>query len=115
VQALSIAGYDHDRIAKYVGVAPKTLRKYYVRELETARMGLMALAASALASALKKQEAWAVCFTLKTIGNKLGWSERHEVTGADGGPIDHRIANAQAALESKLARLGHAEEEHTTQ
>jgi hypothetical protein len=30
------------------------------------------------------KEAWAVCFTLKTIGKGRGYVERNEVTGANG-------------------------------
>lgn len=43
-------------------------------------------AESALYKAIKRGEAWAVCFYLKTQGKARGYVERQEVTGADGGP-----------------------------
>ena len=32
---------------------------------------------------------WAVLFTLRTLGKDQGFSERYEVTGQAGGPIQH--------------------------
>ncbi len=101
VQALSQAGYDQDKIAEYLGVDPKTLRKHFARELDFASMELIAGAVTSLGRAAVgakaqydedgnkvrdevKPEAWAVCFLLKTKGKALGFSERHEHTGADG-------------------------------
>lgn len=90
VRALSAAGYSEDEIARYIQIAPKTLRKYFPNELAFATMELLGTAVGGLADALKRKEAWAICFVLKTRGKKLhdgaGWSERHEIagTGKDG-------------------------------
>ena len=35
VRALSGFGIPHDNIAKHIGIAPKTLRKWYAHELDT--------------------------------------------------------------------------------
>jgi hypothetical protein len=37
-----------------------------------------------LGGAVRKGEAWAVCFTLKTQGKERGYTERQELTGKDG-------------------------------
>lgn len=41
-----------------------------------------------LGQAVDMGEAWAVCFTLKTQGKERGYSERQEITGANGQPIE---------------------------
>lgn len=105
VQALGIVGYDQVSIAAYMAIAPKTLRKHFKRELAFARMGLLSMAASGLAAALKRNEPWAICFTLKCLGRDKGWSERQENTGADGGPIEIRVKLAKSNLQDKLLQL----------
>jgi hypothetical protein len=47
--------------------------------LEDARETALDNAESALQSAVLAKEAWAVCFTLKTIGKGRGYVERNEV------------------------------------
>jgi len=120
VQALSQAGYPETEIAEYLGLDPKTLRKHFARELRFAaieliagavqNLGRMALGAKAqfddagnMIRAEVLPNLGAICFLLKTKGKHLGFTERTEVTGADGGPID--IADAKASLASKLAQL----------
>lgn len=49
------------------------------------------LAENALVGAVKKGEAWAVCFLLKTKGRKRGYVERRELSGADGNPFEVSI------------------------
>lgn len=49
------------------------------------REELLDLAESALKASLKKREAWAVCFTLKTIGKKRGYIEKTETDITSGG------------------------------
>lgn len=41
-----------------------------------------------LQAAVNRGEPWAIALTLKTIGKDRGYTERTEVTGADGGPLD---------------------------
>jgi len=52
---------------------------------------------SALYRAALAGEAWAVCFYLKTQAKDRGYVERSEVTGADGGAIEHRHGVFQEA------------------
>ncbi|NDD54727.1 hypothetical protein EBZ39_12830 [bacterium] len=48
-----------------------------------ARESLVDHAESALARAVINGEAWAVCFTLKTIGKSRGYIERHEINSTE--------------------------------
>lgn len=50
------------------------------------------LAEAALTKAINNGESWAVCFYLKCKGKHRGYVERTEVTGRDGGPIEHSAA-----------------------
>jgi hypothetical protein len=43
-------------------------------------------------------ESWAVTFALKTQAKDRGYSERHEVTGADGGALD--VTHALKGMEN---------------
>lgn len=45
---------------------------------------------SALYAAVLRGEAWAVCFYLKTQAKDRGYTERQELTGKNGGPMEHR-------------------------
>jgi hypothetical protein len=65
VQNLAAAGVDQERIAAAVGCSHPTLRKNYAHELEISKTQVTAMAQSALFSAIKSGEAWAVCFWLK--------------------------------------------------
>lgn len=49
------------------------------------------LAENALVTAVKKGEAWAVCFLLKTQGKERGYTERRELAGANGNPFEVSI------------------------
>ena len=44
-----------------------------------------------LLEAVKRGEAWAVCFLLKTRGRRRGYVERRELSGADGNSIEVSI------------------------
>ncbi len=52
-----------------------------------AREAMVDDAEDSLGKAVKKGEAWAVCFALKTQGKGRGYVERIEQTGIDGKPI----------------------------
>lgn len=62
------------------------------------REGTTDVAELALRAAILRGEAWAVCFYLKTQGKNRGYVERSELTGADGGAIQHELALAPAAV-----------------
>ncbi len=104
VKAWAEAGFTQDDIADRLDTDPKTLRKHCREELD---FGIMDLLAGAVRQLGRKAvgapahfdekgnqvraevtpELGAICFLLKTKGKKLGWSERLEVTGKDGGAL----------------------------
>jgi len=51
------------------------------------RAALVDLAEMGFKSAILNKEPWALAFALKTLGKHLGYVERQEVTGADGGAV----------------------------
>lgn len=109
VEALTAAGFNQTVIAGYPGlkIDEKTLREYFRDELDFGltkmlagavnNLGRFAMGAPAvyddkgnLIRAEVKPEAWAICFLLKTKGKHLGFSERVELVGKDGGAIEHK-------------------------
>jgi transposase len=103
IEALKKTNANISLAAKALGVARSSLYDFVnkhndLKQLVTdERESLVDIAESALKSSVIKQEAWAVCFTLKTIGKHRGYVERVEQTGANGGAIqiqatDYRVA-----------------------
>ena len=85
VQALAGFGIKETDIAIYLGIDPKTLRKYYRNELDTGHIRANAAVARALyKQAVDDNSTAAAIFWLKT---RAGWNERIEHTGADGGAL----------------------------
>ena len=72
VQNLAAAGIDQERIAAAIGCSHPTLRKNYKHELAVSKTQVTAMAQSGLFAAIKKGEAWAICFWMKT---REGWHE----------------------------------------
>jgi hypothetical protein len=90
MEMLETCGGNISFTARKLGIARRTLY-YRIQKsptlkaaLEDARETALDNAESALQSAVLAKEAWAVCFTLKTIGKGRGYVERNEVTGANG-------------------------------
>ena len=127
VEAFTIAGYSQGEIAACLGVDVQTLRARCRDELDFASMRLTArVAANVIRAALgsparydaenNKLEAevvpqsWALTFYLKTRGKKLGWTERAEHTGKNGGPLELDYSSLTddelAALDRARAILG---------
>lgn len=105
VEAFAVAGYSQGEIAACLGVDLQTLRENCRDELDYASMRTTArIAANVVRAALgsparlddngKELEAevvpqsWALTFYLKTRGKKLGWTERAEHAGKNGGPLE---------------------------
>jgi len=105
VEAFAVAGYSQGEIASCLGIDVNTLRARCRDELDFASMRLTArIAGNVIRAALgaparldadgKELEAevlpqsWALTFYLKTRGKKLGWSERAEHAGKNGGPLE---------------------------
>lgn len=97
--------------ARRLGVTRKTLHNRMtsseaVREaVVEARDHTTDIAESELFKAVKKGEAWAVCFYLKCQAKERGYVERKEVTGAKGGPIEINAAEIQRRLTSRITDL----------
>lgn len=91
--------------AKQLGCSHTTIYNYIerhptVREAWEAQGGEVGDTAELkLYQAILEGQAWAVAFYLKTKGKNRGYTERQEVTGADGGPIE--VSDAR----DKLAHL----------
>jgi len=76
--------------------------------LNSAREERVDHAESALSRAVINGEAWAVCFTLKTLGKSRGYVERvqQEISGRDGQAIEikNTVFDHSAAVASLAAR-----------
>lgn len=106
VHNMSAAGIPQIRIAEVLGIGTKTLVKYYPKEMDGALEGLADLAVGGLAHALRQKKPWAICFFLKTRFKQYGWSERKELTGADGKPLDLRgLTDEQLATLDAAQRI----------
>mgnify|MGYP006447018819 CR=1 FL=1 len=107
VAALASFGVPHDSISEYMGLAAKTLRKHYREELDNSSIKANAnvgrfLYKSATGQAIQDGATYADCvraamFWAKT---RMGWAEtsKHELSGADGGPINITISRSDAKL-----------------
>ena len=95
VQNLAALGATHADIAKCIGtngIDEKTLRKHFRRELDASLMEVKALAMSKVVAAIKRGEAWAVCFFLKC---RAGWRETqglaHQTLDENGNPTKNKL------------------------
>ena len=85
--------------ARLLGCHPDTIRNYAKRystvqdALLSERAALVDLAEMGFKSAILNKEPWALAFALKTLGKHLGYVERQEVTGADGGKLQIEYVN----------------------
>jgi len=102
IEALKKTNANISIAAKALGVNRSSLYDFVnkhddLKQLVTdERESLIDVAESALKSAVVGKEAWAVCFTLKTIGKHRGYVERVEQTGANGGAIQHNVLTTSA-------------------
>jgi hypothetical protein len=92
--------------ARSLGISPVTIynRKAKNPKIQEAianeREFTTDAAEGALYRAITNGEAWAVCFYLKTQGKNRGYVERQELTGKDGGPLEHTLAVSTVAVEA---------------
>lgn len=76
VKAMAAAGIHQSQIAKCIGeygVAEKTLRLHFRKELDLSKDQVTAVAMSKMVAAMNAGEAWAICFWMKC---RAGWQER---------------------------------------
>lgn len=98
-----MAGSLIEDIAAALNIHDDTLRKHFRYEIMTARERLKGSAVRVLMDSLQDNSLDAAKFVLSRVA---GWSERHEVTGKDGGPIQTEdTTSGAAAFTSRLSRL----------
>ncbi len=101
-EALKKTSANMSLAAKSLGVARSSLYDFVNKHpdlkeiISDERESLVDIAESALKSAVVGKEAWAVCFTLKTLGKGRGYVERVEQTGANGGPVQHNLLSTNS-------------------
>ena len=91
VSALVSFGIPQADISEYLDIDPKTLRKHYRRELSVGTTKANAAMAKRLFDAgIKEGSVPAMIFWLKT---RAQWSDKTTIehTGANGGPIEHKV------------------------
>lgn len=80
--------------AKALGCTPQTIYSWRDKDadvkaaIEHARDSIVDEAEKSLRKAVEAGEPWAVALALKTIGKGRGYTERQEITGADGGAVE---------------------------
>jgi len=81
------------------GISEPTLRKHFRRELDKSLTEVKALAMSQVVAAMKRGEAWAVCFFLKC---RAGWKEKQglEHSGPDNEPLHIKVTGIQPTDEN---------------
>ena len=83
--------------ARALGCSRDTIRKYLDEYGEVAqamldqREAVTDMAENSLYEAIRRGEAWAVCFYLKCMAKDRGYVERAELTGAKGAPVKIKL------------------------
>jgi len=115
-KALAAFGVPQEQIARYLGVTAKTLRLRYAEALDDAATQFQAdvgkflgMAATGLALDLGKGATYADCLRAAMFVGKtrMGLHEtaRHELTGANGGPIQSQAVDLSKLSPAALAEL----------
>lgn len=77
---------DENTIARQLGISRSTLVKYFAPELQSGRFEAVAAIGGKLIQKAMAGNIPSMIFYLRTQGK---WNTRVEVTGADGGPVQH--------------------------
>lgn len=97
VQALNVNKGMVYLAAKSLGCSHVTVYNYAKRyrsvqkAIDANRGEVVDVAELKLYDAILAGEHWAVAFALRTIGKHRGYTERHEIAGADGGEINIKV------------------------
>jgi hypothetical protein len=105
--------------ARYLRCDAETVQNYCKRyptvkaAKEAARGELLDLAKCKLWESVQRGEAWGISLVLRTLGRERGYVDRQEITGKDGGPVQHahlhmweqRLQEVHAAMAQKKAAL----------
>tara|TARA_R110000868_G_scaffold408157_1_gene690553 strand:- start:44 stop:370 length:327 start_codon:yes stop_codon:yes gene_type:complete len=92
VESTSGLGLPHEQIAMLIGVDDKTLRKHYRHELDMGKAKANGQIAKTLYSKAIAGDTTSLIWWTKT---QMKWAEtqRHELTGAEGGDLVIKWAN----------------------
>jgi hypothetical protein len=83
--------------ARKLGCSRTTVRRYLAEypeiaeAIEDANEEVNDIAELKLLDAIKRGEAWAICFRLKTKAKNRGYVEKAELTGAKGAPVKIKL------------------------
>jgi hypothetical protein len=83
--------------ARALGCSRDTIRRYLAEypeiaeAIEDANEEVNDIAELKLLDAIKRGEAWAICFRLKTKAKNRGYVEKAEIGGAGGGPVKLKL------------------------
>ena len=83
--------------ARKLGCSRTTIRRYLAEypeiaeAIEDANEEVNDIAELKLLDAIKRGEAWAICFRLKTKAKNRGYVERAELTGTNGAPVKIKL------------------------
>jgi hypothetical protein len=79
---------EQESIATALGICTRTFRKYYSAEYRDGKRDAIAAVGAKLLSKALAGDNTCMIYYLKTQGREEGWSQRVEVTGKDGAPIE---------------------------
>ena len=106
ISVAAAAGLNQEQIAGAIGVRHETLSKHCRKELADGAAMINAKVASKLFTKCMRGDTIALIFWAKA---RLGWQDRPsrlEVTGKDGGPIQHETLQAEAdAFTARIASM----------
>ena len=83
--------------ARKLGCSRTTIRRYLAENaeiaeaIEDANEEVNDIAELKLLDAIKRGEAWAICFRLKTKAKNRGYVEKAELTGGNGAPVKIKL------------------------
>jgi len=101
VERAVMAGSRINDIADCLNITDDTLRKHFRYEITTARERLKGDAVRVLMDSLTDGSLDAAKYVLARVA---GWTERQEVSGPDGGPIQTEDTGARDKLAALIAR-----------
>jgi Bacterial regulatory protein, Fis family len=83
--------------ARYLGCGRRTIQRYMkeypeiAEAIEDANEEVNDIAELKLLDAIKRGEAWAICFRLKTKAKNRGYVEKAELAGTNGAPVKIKL------------------------
>ena len=95
---MAIWGCPQEVIGKVIGISVETLVKYYREELDTSAAKANSIVARNLLQKATGNGPTSVTAAIWWTKARMGWSERTEHTGADGGPLKIVVAREDFGL-----------------